>query len=330
MRKEILYLSESDVEHTNITMKQVINIVEEAFLAHEKGRDVLPPKLFLNMRSFGYNCDGDAMPAYVDLYKVCGIKWIGGSIDNYKSNLPYLFSIIILNDPKTFIPMAIISGNLLTGMRTGAATAVAAKYLTNKDLNNVFMVGAGFQSKYQLLALREVLKIEKVKVFDIRKSVQEKFIKDMNENANLEIEGVESIKNGVKDSNVIVTVTTANEGLIKREWFDNDGCLICSLGTFQELDYGLITSMDKIIVDNREQVKYTGTLATFFSKGTMSDKDIYAELGEIMASKKVGRESKTEKILCVLTGYASEDISLAFQVYKMAKAKGIGRILPII
>ncbi|MEM2913897.1 MAG: hypothetical protein QXH91_00640, partial [Candidatus Bathyarchaeia archaeon] len=123
---------------------------------------------------------------------------------------------------------------------------------------------------------------------------------------------------------------TANEGLIKKEWFDNDdGCLICSLGTFQEVDYDLITSMDKIIVDNREQVKYTGTLATFFSKGMLSDKDIYAELGEIMALKKVGRESKTEKILCVLTGYASEDISLAFQVYKMAKARGIGRMLPI-
>ncbi|MEM2913896.1 MAG: ornithine cyclodeaminase family protein, partial [Candidatus Bathyarchaeia archaeon] len=168
----------------------VINIVEAAFLAHEKGKDVLPPKLFLDMRPFGYNCDGDVMPAYVDSDKVCGVKWIGGSIDNYKLNLPYLFSIIILNDPKTFIPMAIISGNLLTGMRTGAATAVAVKYLTNKNSSNVFIVGAGFQSKYQLLALREVLKIEKVKVFDIRKSVQEKFIKDMNENADLEIEGV--------------------------------------------------------------------------------------------------------------------------------------------
>jgi len=322
---EVLYLSEDDVKSSGLTMDKCIELVEEVFVADGRGQVVVPAKLFLDMRDFGYSCDGDVMPAYVN--NICGVKWIGGNPENYKLELPYLFSILILNDPKTFKPLAIMSSNWLTAMRTGAATAVAAKYLAPKHAENVCIIGAGLQGKYQLLALNEVLRIKKVNVFDVRKRVKENYVKEMSEKTGLEIRAAKSIKDAVSKAHVIITATTANKDLIKTNWVKNEGQFICSIGTFRELGYTIIKSMDKIVVDHLEQAKHTGTLAEWFSKKMLSDEDVYAELGHIVAAEKIGRESETEKILCVLTGMGSEDILMGYRIYKIAMSKKIGQLL---
>ncbi|MGB9622632.1 MAG: ornithine cyclodeaminase family protein [Candidatus Bathyarchaeia archaeon] len=322
---KVLYLSEKDVKSTGVTIKDCIEIIEEVLKAHADGKVIVPPKLFLDMRDFGFPSDGDVMPAYVLSGNICGVKWIGGSPENHKLGLPYLFSVLILNEPRTFRPLAIMSANLLTAMRTGAATAVAAKYLAPDHAENVCIIGAGLQGRYQLLALNEVLKIKKVKVFDIEEKVRENYIKEMSEKICAKIEEAKSIKDAADEADVIITATTANEDLIKENWI-NKPCFVCSIGTFRELGIEFIRSMDKIIVDHLEQAKRTGTLMYWFSKGMLSEGDIYAELSHVVECK-AERESQDERILAVLTGMGSQDVSLARYIYGIAKKKKIGQLL---
>ena len=324
---DVLYLSESDVKSLGFTMRECIEVMEEVFNAHGNGRAIVPTKLFLDLRKFGYTCDGDVMPAYIDSCKACGMKWIGGNPQNYKLGLPYLFSVLILNDPRTFQPLAIISANWLTALRTGAVTAVIARHLAPSRTENVCIIGAGLQGRYQLLGLNEVLKIANVTVFDIRKEAEDAYVREMSERTGLNVVAARSIQEAVSEADVIITATTANEDLVEAGWMRREGYLLCSIGTYRELGYETIKAMDKVIVDHRGQAKITGTLAYWFSKGMLTDEDVYAELGEIVSGKKAGRESDAEKILCVPTGMGSQDLAVAQRIYEMAKRRNVGQWL---
>lgn len=321
---EVLFLSESDCSSTGLTMKEVIKLIEEVFKAHGEGNVFVPAKISLDMELFSeFKTWGNAMPAYFPSWKICGMKWIGGNFENPKRHmLPSILGVVVLNDPETFAPLAILSGGWMTAMRTAAATAVAARYLTKKDSKTACIVGAGYQGRHQLLALNEVLSLDEVRVNDVNKDRMEKYVDKMSKKVNLRIRAEPNLAEAVKGTGIIVLVTSAEVPLIKLNMIEN-GCLICSLGE-TNLDFQATKSMDKIVVDHLEQSMHMGELAKWVNQGLLSDRDIYCELGDIVSRKKLGRETSEEKILAVLYGVASSDIAIASKIYNVAKEKGLG------
>jgi len=211
-------------------------------------------------------------------------------------------------------------------MRTGAATAVAAKYLARQNAQTLCIIGAGYQSRFQLAALKEVLKLEDVRVTDLRKDAREAVAKEMSDKLSLQIKPVSTLEEGVKDADIIVTVTSADEPLVRYEWL-KDGCFICAVGSYQELQFRIVKSVNKIVVDHLEQTMHRGELAKWVSKGLFSERDVYAELGDIVAGKKKGREFPGEKILCVPIGMGSEDIAISKRIYELSTEKSLGHKL---
>lgn len=300
-----------------IAMPKVIEIVENAFKAHGQGMTQMPAKIYLHLAK--YNGDFRAMPAYVEKTEACGIKWVNVHPENKKYALPSVMAVIILSDPKTGFPLAIMDGTALTNLRTGAAGAVAAKYLARTDSKRIAFVGCGVQATTQLMALREVFSITAVSIFDSREPQANAFIKKMRSLVP-EIKKHATIAECLKDVDIIVTTTPSRKPIVKSQWIAN-GAHINAIGADakgkEELDPKILTRA-KVVVDDVTQALHSGEINVPVAKNLFSESQIYADLGEIVTKKKAGRLSRDEITLFDSTGLAILDVALAQYAYRRA------------
>ena len=326
----VLFISEKDAESTGLNIRQTIDIAEQVFRAHGEGEAIVPAKLLLSLNDVSpYITWGNAMPAYIRSLNVCGLKWMGGnSMNPTERHIPSHSGLIILNDAETFVPIAILGGAWITAMRTGAATAICAKYLARKDSNRLCIIGAGVQGRYQLLALQEVLRLSEVRVNDINPQTLNKFVEDMSGKSNASLIPETDVEKAVKGADVVVIVTTAEKVFFKANWVE-EGVTLCSLGD-GVMEYQAIKKMDKIVVDHLGQTMHMGELSTWVQRGLISERDVYAELGEIVAGRKLGRQTREDRILAAPIGLASLDMATAARVYELAKEKQIGTVLNLV
>ena len=323
---DVLYVSEKDAQSSGLDMREAIEIAENVFRAHGEGKAIVPAKISLELKGISpWITWGNAMPAYFEPWKIMGIKWIGANSDNPKNQLPTLMGVIMLNDPQTFAPIAILGAAWITAMRTAAATAVCAKYLAKKDSKTLCIIGAGFQGRHQLLSLQEVLPLAEVRVHDTNPQAVNQFVEQMRGKSKAKLNPEKDAATAVKGADVVVIAITNETIFFKQDWIEK-GTLICSLGE-TVMEYQALRAMDKIIVDHRQQTMHMGELKKWFEKGLISERDVYAELGEVVAGKKPGRENDQERILAAPIGVASLDVATAFRVYIHAKQKGIGTVL---
>ncbi len=317
----ILLISKKDVEGI-LSMKEVMDAVENAFRYKALGKVQMPPKIYVTFP----NGDFRTMPCYIPDLGFGGVKVVNVHPENPKKyELPTIMALIILIEPETGKPLAIMDGTWITNMRTGAAGGVAAKYLARKDSKVIGMVGAGTQARTQLLALNEVFDIDEVKVCSKRLETCEKFKKDM-AYLDLNISIKEKVEDVVRGCDILVTTTPATQPVVENEWVD-EGMHINAIGADAPLKEELdpkILKRAKIVVDDIEQACHSGEINVPISKGIISIADIYAELGEIIAGKKVGRVTDSEITIFDSTGLAIQDVATAAIVYKKAKEKGLG------
>lgn len=312
-----------------LTMKDTLKLVEAAF--KEKGfkRVQMPPKPYLFFKR--YNGDLRIMPSYLEGLDEAGIKLVNVHPDNpEKYGIPTVLATILLFDPKNGAPVCIMDGTWITAMRTAAATGIATKYLARKDSKTVGMIGAGYQAPFQLEALREVMKIEQVKVYARRKEKVEKFAEEMEEKLGLEVEAMDTAEDAVRDVDVLVTVTTAREPVVEDEWV-SEGMHINGIGADapgkQELDPRILKRA-KIIVDDWEQACHSGEVNVPLAKGDITKENIYGELGEIVAGLRPGRTSDDEITIFDSTGLSIQDVITGWHVLRMAKQRGMGSEVP--
>jgi ornithine cyclodeaminase/alanine dehydrogenase-like protein (mu-crystallin family) len=324
---DVLYISEKDAQSSGLDMRETVEIAENVFRAHGEGKAIVPAKLSLELKEVSpYPTWGNAMSAYFEPWSVMGLKWIGANSDNpSKHQLPTLMGAIMINDPQTFAPIAILGAAWITAMRTAAATAVCAKYLAKKNSKTLCIIGAGFQGRHQLLALQEVLPLTEVRVHDTNPEAMNQFVEQIRGKSKAKLNLEKDASTAVKGADVVVIAITNETIFFKQEWIEK-GMLICSLGE-TVMEYHALRAMDKIIVDHRRQTTHMGELKKWFENGLISERDVYAELGEIVAGKKPGRENDQERILAAPIGVASLDVATAFRVYIHAKQKGIGTVL---
>lgn len=329
---ETLFISGKEIRNL-LTMKEVIDRVEEAFKLKGLGRVQMPAKLYLFYSRYG----GDlrCMPSYIEDLEVSAVKVVNVHPGNVEKGLRTVMAIIVLVDPRNGFPLAVMDGSHITDMRTGAAGGVAAKYLARKDSKIIGMIGAGRQARMQLAALTTIYsKLEEVKVYDISKDRANSFIEEMGklyvEVVNLKAVG--SAEEAVMDADIVVTATPSRQPIVKDEWVKpgvHFNCIGADAPGKEELDPAILKRA-KIVVDDMEQASHSGEINVPLSKGILSEEDIYAEIGEVVAGLKPGRESESEITIFCSTGLAIQDAVTAKLAYEKAKEKGLGLYIGLV
>jgi ornithine cyclodeaminase/alanine dehydrogenase len=319
-------LSQEEVREL-ISMKDVIEAVEKTFRGMGEETVVNPTKVGLDLgetASFPpYEGFMNAMPAYVGWLDSAGIKWAGGFLgERKKKGLPYITSLILLIDPKIGNFRAVMDGAHITNLRTGAQTAVALKYLYPKKNLRLGLFGAGMQGHTQTMAISELFHIDEVRVFDIFPEASRKYAEDMKDT----VQGKIVIANDPEeaaDADVVVCVTQSKDKYVKNAWIKPGGILF-PMGSYQECEDEFILKADRIIVDHVGQCLHRGALKELSEAGKITEKNIHATIGEVVAGKKKGRESQSERILCIPIGTGAMDIAVATVALKRADEKGMG------
>lgn len=266
------------------------------------------------------------MPAYIPSLRSAGMKWVSGYLDNQKKKLPYISGLLILNNPDNGIPIAVMDATWITAQRTGAATAVAAKYLARKDSASVGVLACGVQGRSNLEALSCVFGIKKVKAFDIYPEVAERFASEMTEVIQVEIEIVKDLKEAVVGLDLVVTsgpVLKNPDPVIEAGWLA-EGSFVSPVDFDSYWKGEALSQADKLATDDISQMGYYRAAGYF--KDTPQP---YTDLGELAAGKKPGRENASERTICINLGLALDDMATAILIYKKARKNGVGTQLPL-
>jgi alanine dehydrogenase len=302
-----------------LSMRETIKVVENAFKLQAQGKTIMPCKMYLDLVE--HHGDFRAMPAYID--GAAGIKWVSVFPKNRELNLPTVMGTIILSDPDTGAVLAVMEGGFITEMRTGATGGVAVKYLARKTASVIGLIGAGVQAKTQIMAITEVLPgINEVKVFDINSGASATLAKEMGEKLKINIRAVDSIEQAAI-ADVIVTTTPSTKPILLRQHI-KPGTHINAIGADaagkQELDINILRD-GKIIVDDVEQAAHSGEINAGLANNLISLNDIYSTLGQVITGMKKGRERDDEITIFDSTGLAIQDICCAKLVYERIKLK---------
>jgi ornithine cyclodeaminase len=335
-KAEFIYLSQEDVIAAGgLDMGKCLEAVEEALACHARGDMVLPSKTVVRWGDAETEATRgriNAMPSYLGgkIDKV-GIKWIGSSPLNPKThNLPRASGILILNDPETKLPVAIMDSTIISAMRTGAAGGVGMKYLARRDSRVMGVIGAGVQARTQAMAAKIVFpKLEKVLIYDLQTDRANSWCAEMTRRLNLFCNAAKTAEEAVRESDFFVTVTTAHSPIVKASWIRPGHTFIHMAGYEDEV--ACVKKADKLVLDSWTEVHHRAlqTVYLAYEQGVINEKDIYAEIGEIIIGKKKGRENPAEFIYYNTVGMGIEDVAFGSVLLEEAKKKGVGVTLPL-
>ncbi len=320
---KILYLSRADVESVHLSMKEIIHLLEQAFLEKGNGRVEMPPKPGVHTMPDAFI---HAMPAYIPSLRSAGIKWVSGYPENFKRGLPYITGLMILNDVETGIPYAVMDCAWITAMRTGAASALSAKYLARPESETVGILACGVQGRTNLEALACLFPIKRVFAYDVLPEVQEKFVDEMTNWFDFEIIGVKDPRQAVVESDLVVTsgpILKHPTPVIEKDWL-RAGAYGSAVDFDSYWTGEALAQMDRISTDDHAQFQYYKSVGYF-----EQTPDPYADLGELVAGLKPGRLDEGERTLAINLGLALDDMAVAPTIYRCAKEKGLGVELPL-
>jgi len=317
-KPQLLYLSRSDVEKTGLDMATIIDLLEKAFLEKGNGRVEMPPKPGIHSRPDAFI---HAMPAYIPAMRSAGVKWVSGYPGNQERGLPYISGLLILNDDETGIPYAVMDCTWITAYRTGAATALAARYLARPDSQVAGILACGVQGRTNLEALKVVFPLTRAYAYDIVPEVRQRFVAEMSERLEMEVIGVEEPRRAVIDSDLVVTsgpILKHPTPALLKDWLKAGG-----FGSAVDFDSywhpAAMQQMDKVSTDDMAQFMYYRSVGYF-----QETPDPYADLGEIVAGLKPIRQDARERTLAINLGLALDDMAVAPEIYRRAQAKGLG------
>jgi ornithine cyclodeaminase/alanine dehydrogenase-like protein (mu-crystallin family) len=321
--QRLLYLSKGDVERVNVPMEEIIEALDEAFKEKGRGKIEMPPKPGIHTMPDAFM---HAMPAYIPSLGSAGIKWVSGYPENYKRNLPYINGLLILNDPETGVPLSVMDCIWITAMRTGAATAVAARYMANAESTTIGILGCGVQGRTNLKALKIVIPaLNQVKAYDILDDAAREYAEEMR-GSGLDIRIVASPPEAVEGSDIIVTagpILKNPNPAIEGDWL-KPGAFASPVDFDSYFKKSAFDACDKFVTDDRDQCLYYKSLGYF-----QHIPEIHADLGEIAAGLRPGRERKDERIICANLGLAMDDMATAIKIYQRAIDNKIGTWLEL-
>jgi len=319
----LLYLSREDVEAVNLPMRRIIDALDRMFKEKGEGRVEMPPKPGIHTRPDAFI---HAMPAYLPSTEAAGMKWVSGYPDNQAKGLPYITGLLILNDVDTGFPISVMDCTWITAKRTGAATAVAAKYLARPESSTVGIVACGVQGRSNLEALACLFQITRVKAYDIVPAIARQFADEMSRQLDVEVEPVSHVADAVKDLDIVVTsgpILKHPAPPIEAGWLA-PGAFASPVDFDSFWQGAALAEADKLATDDHAQMAY------YRAEGYFGETpEPYADLGELAAGKKPGRQSPDERTISINLGLALDDMATAPLIYQQAVEAGIGTRLPL-
>ncbi len=297
---------------------------EEAFMAYGEGRVNMPPKSYLTLDK------GDFRAMYGEIWlqsgHICGLKWVNVHPDNPHKGLLTVMAKIVLNDPETGLEFADLDGTHITNHRTGAAGGLAARFLSREDAARLGVIGCGQQAITQVAAIMRVRAIKEITVFDRHLHHSRNFAGKMSQTYGVKARAVENIREAVENQDIVVTTTPSETPIVFRDWV-SPGAHLNAIGADaagkQELDPAVLQAA-RIVVDDWAQASHSGEINVPLSRGELQPDQVYGSLGEIVAGKKPGRQSREEITVFDSTGLIIQDLALGFAVYKRAKERALG------
>lgn len=322
---ETLLLSRRDVADL-LTLAECVAAVEEAFRQHARGR-ALPPAIL------GVPAEGGGFHVKAAGLRMGGRVYFAAKTNaNFpgnpgRSGLPTIQGIVLLFDGENGVPLAVLDSIEITILRTGAATAAAAKRLARPDARVATICGCGEQGRVQLEALALALPLQRAWAYDADPERARRFAREAGRYHRFEVEPASDLAAAVRESDAVVTCTPSRKALI----VDADvspGTFLAAVGADsagkQEFDPRILTRA-KVVVDSLDQCAEIGDLHHAIAAGLLTRSDVHAELAEVIEGTKAGRASAEEIVVFDSTGTALEDVAAAAAVYEKALKEGRGR-----
>lgn len=314
----VRYLSRRDVESLALPMTEVIDAVEGALREKGEGTAEMPPKPGVHPLPDAFI---HAMPAYLSRARAAGLKWVSGFPQNTARGLPYIAGLFVLNDVETGFPLAVMDCTWITGARTGAATAVAARHLARPDAATVGILGCGVQGRTNLEALSCLFALERAHAYDIHPERAEAYAEEMGARLGIEVRAVRTPEAAVRGLDLVVTtgpILKHPSPTIPAGWLE--------LGSFAgPVDFDSYWSpealgeVDLLATDDLAQMDYYRTVGYF--AGTPRP---YADLGELVIGAKTGRTDERQRTMAMNLGLAIEDVATAKILHRKAVEAGVG------
>ncbi|WP_112322042.1 ornithine cyclodeaminase family protein [Oceanibium sediminis] len=324
------YLNYPDVEALELTDQEILAAVETCLAAQGRGETVIEPRVHL-VPETSEKGHFNVLRGYVKPLGVAGVKVVGDFVDNYKQGLPSELAVLNLFDPETGIPKAIVDATAITEMRTGAVTAIGAKYLARKDSKILGHVGTRGTSYWNIRLMDHLFDFEEIRVHSRRPESRDAFGARLERDLGKKVIVTDNWQDCLEGADIMVEATRlpAPEPMFKTAWIKK-GAYVVPYGTMSAVEFDLTDIMDKILVDDWGQCgpgRPYGSLRRHVDEGKLTEQTLYAEMGDVVAGKKPGRESDDETILFWHRGLSSTDVALGAAMVEKAARLGIGQKL---
>jgi ornithine cyclodeaminase len=325
---ELLYLSGADVQALALSDDEILDAVRAVLAQQGRGQTVLEPRVHL----FPGRGEGHFNVLRGVTADHAGVKVVGDFVHNHRLGLPSELALLLLMDPATGGPVAIVDATAITEMRTGAVTAIGAEHLARHGSTVLGHMGARGTSYWNVRLLCRVLPgLTEIRVHSKRPSSRDEFAARLNADLGREVRPVSTWEECVRGADVVVEAArlTEPEPLLKTAWIA-PGALVIPYGTVSAVELSLTEVMDKIVVDDWGQAGAgpLGALRAHVDSGRLSEDNLYAELGQIVCGRRPGRERDDETILFWHRGLSTTDIALGEALLAKARAHGVGTVLP--
>ena len=325
----LTYLNRFDIEELALTDDEILAAIETSLASQGRGEAVIEPRMHLEpgVSNGHFNVLRGALREPIDS---AGVKVVGDFVDNYKENLPSELAMLMLFNPRNGVPKAILDASRITDMRTGAVTAVGAKYLARKNSKILGHIGARGTAYWNVRLMDRIFDFDEIRVHSRRVESREAFAEKLRQDLGKPVIVTEDWQSCVEGADIVVEASRLNQPtpMLKTAWI-KPGALVMPYGTMSAVELSLTDIMSKLVVDDWGQCKggKFGSLRAHVEAGKLSEKTLHAEMGQIVAGLKPGRERDDETILFWHRGLSLSDIALGHAMLEKAERLKIGHRL---
>ena len=320
----ILYLSNRDLEQLGLSLGEIVPILEEMFRRKASGGTVQPPKIFFHRGGPRFY---SSMVSSAPGLGYAGCKWQSGDPENPARGLAYIQGLFILSEDATGQPVAIMDSKWVTGNRTAAASAVAAKHLARRDAGTIAILGCGLQGRKNLEALKAVLpSLVRCQAYDVVAEREASFVREMHERWGVFAVGAGSAERAVRGADIVITagpIEDHRRATLMPEWLA-PGSLTIALDYDSYLTDAAIAAADLVLTDDRGQIEDARQREGKFTGVTRID----AELADLLTTGQGRRTKEDQRILVFNLGIALEDLATGVEILNRARQKNVGTLLP--
>jgi alanine dehydrogenase len=335
------FLSGPDIDSLGVTHAEILTAVEDAVRAHGDGQAIVEPRVHLVPDNGGaghFNVLRGHLPASAvggasgvgGAGGVSGVKVVGDFVTNYAAGLPSELGLLTLYDPGTGVPLAIMDATLITACRTGAMTAVGARYLARRDSRVLGHVGARGTAFWNVVLLDELFALDEIRITSRRPESRVAFARQLAAVTATRIRVAATAEETFDGADILVEASrlTVPEPLLRAAWV-KPGAFVVPYGTVSAVELGLLSVIDKVVVDDWREAQSGrfGALRPHIDTGRLTAASVYAELGQIVTGRVPGRESSQERILLWHRGLAILDIAVGLAILRRAEEQDAGTML---